>query len=126
MSIKKPGQTRASDTQVEEIIEAAAIDELDQELIKPDSINDNQDDVFGDIPIVDNLYTQDEYWTGAIDLKVSGENEVSQDALWNIDVKEGDLLEQGLELNPIELDSSEFEYDDEIHATLKYADQFEW
>lgn len=118
MSIKKQQQTPISDTQVEQIIEAAAVEERD--------CIANESDVFGDIPIVDDLYEQDEYWTEAIDLKVLAEHQVGDDAPWSIDVREDDLIEHNMGSTLIELDAAEIQYDEESTVILKYADQYDW
>ena len=118
MSIKKQQQTPISDTQVEHIIEAAASEERDS------MVNDG--DVFGDIPIVDDLYEQDEYWTEAIDLKILAEHQFSDSTPWNIDVREDELIEHNMGSTLIELDTEEIQYDEESQVILKYADQYDW
>ena len=96
MPIKKQEQTPVSDTQVEEIIENAAAD------------------VFADVPVIDDLYKQDEYWTDAIDMEVLAEKDSNTGIPWNIDVKEDCLIEHEMTLTPIELDDYEAQYEEEI------------
>ena len=107
MAEKKLQQTPISDTQVEQIIENAA-------------------DAFEDIPVVDDLYRQDEYWTDAIDMDMSLEQDAADHSPWNIDVREGQLIEHNEPLAPIELEAEEFQYEEDHEVVLRYADHFEW
>ena len=108
MTEKKLQHTPATDTQVEQIIENAACEDFD------------------DIPVVDDLYNQDEYWTDAIDVEVSAEQDAGINSPWHVDVREEQLVELNVPLAPIELEPDEFQYDEDQQITLRYADHFEW
>ena len=104
----KSQQTPVTDTQVEQIIEKAAHEEL------------------SDIPVVDDLYNQDEYWTDAIDVEVYADQDPGVNSPWHVDVREEHLVEHNPPLVLIELESDDFQYDEEQQVTLRYADHFEW
>ena len=109
MAEKKLQHTPVTDTQVEQIIENAACED------------------FADIPVVDELYNQDEYWTDAIDVEVSAEQEAGVNSPWHIvDVREEQLVEHNAPLAPIELEPDDFQYDEDQQVVLRYADHFEW
>ena len=108
MKEKKHEQPPMSDTQVEKIVE-----------------NLVQDD-FAGIPVVDELYKQDAYWTDAIDMEVSPEHGGDVNSPWGINVEEGHFVDLITPLTSAELDSDPLEDDDVGHVTLRYADHFEW
>ncbi len=108
MAEKKSQLTPVTDTQVEQIVENAG------------------HNVFDSIPVVDDLYKQDEYWTDAIDMEVSAEQDSDIDSPWHVDVREEHLVEHNAPLAPIELEADNFQCEEDQQVILRYADHFEW
>ena len=108
MAENKSQQAPVTDPQVERIIENVLHEEVD------------------DIPVVDALYNQDEFWIDAIDVEVDAEQDAGANSPWIVDVREAHLIEHTAPLVPIELESDDFQYDEEQQVTLRYADHFEW